>query len=85
MVKNALYLFDKMGKCSLLPSLRSCNLLSGLVRKGGSYAAILMFNQMVMMGIMFNMFNCTIIVNANCKNGRVDKALESPIVKRSAK
>ena len=44
LTKYALHVFDNMGKCSSLPSLRSCNcLLSNLVKNGEHHTAVLLY------------------------------------------
>ncbi|KAF6163146.1 hypothetical protein GIB67_025010 [Kingdonia uniflora] len=77
LTKKALFAFDNMGKLGCSSSLKSCNcLLSNLVRNGGSHVASYVYDQMVRVGIVPYVFTITIKVNANCKDGRVWRAME---------
>ncbi|KAK9165619.1 hypothetical protein Scep_000810 [Stephania cephalantha] len=58
LVKDALFVFDNMGKCGCVPSLRSCNaLLSRLVRGGEARTAVLVYDQMVGVGVSPDIFS----------------------------
>ncbi|KAB5526786.1 hypothetical protein DKX38_020633 [Salix brachista] len=77
MVKNALHVFDNMGKYCRKPSLRSCNsLLSNLAKRGESYTAILVYDQMRRLDIVPDVFTRAIMVNAYCKAGKLERAAE---------
>ncbi|KAK9271157.1 hypothetical protein L1049_026746 [Liquidambar formosana] len=77
MTKNALYVFDNMGKCGRVPSLRSCNsLLSNLVKNGECRTACQVYDQMIRVGFVPDVFTISIMVNAYCKDGRVGRAVE---------
>ncbi|XWS24316.1 hypothetical protein CRYUN_Cryun28dG0090800 [Craigia yunnanensis] len=77
LIKNALNVFDSLGKYGRVPSLRSCNcLLSNLVKNGESYTALLVYEQMIRIGIVLDVFTCSIIANAYCKEGRMERAVE---------
>ncbi|CAM8919008.1 unnamed protein product [Rhodiola kirilowii] len=77
MMKNALHVFDNMGKCGSVPSLRSCNsLLSNLVKNCQFREAGTVFEQMKRIGMVPDVFTISIVVNAFCKDGKVDRAVE---------
>lgn len=77
MLKNALHVFDNMGKYGCIPSLRSCNcLLSNLVKNGEGYVALLVYEQMMRVGIVPDVFTRSIVVNAYCKEKSMEKALD---------
>ncbi|KAJ6679249.1 MITOCHONDRIAL GROUP I INTRON SPLICING FACTOR CCM1 [Salix purpurea] len=77
MVKNALHVFDNMGKYGRKPSLRSCNsLLSNLAKRGESYTAVLVYDQMRRLDIVPDVFTRAIMVNVYCKAGKVERAVE---------
>ncbi|XP_052192572.1 putative pentatricopeptide repeat-containing protein At1g19290 [Diospyros lotus] len=77
LTKNALYVFDNMGKCGRVPSLQSCNsLLSSLVRNGELHSVFCVYDQMIRVGIVPDVYTCTIMVDAYCKDGRLGKANE---------
>ncbi|KAG2319707.1 hypothetical protein Bca52824_012920 [Brassica carinata] len=78
LVKEALHVFDNMGRgLGRVPSLLSCNsLLSCLVRKGENFVALHVYDQMVSLGVSPDVFTCSIVVNAYCRNGEVEKAME---------
>ncbi|GFZ02973.1 pentatricopeptide repeat (PPR) superfamily protein [Actinidia rufa] len=51
MPKNALYVFDNMGKCGRVPSLQSCNsLLNCLVKNGELHNVFCVYDQMIRVG-----------------------------------
>ncbi|KAJ4879509.1 putative pentatricopeptide repeat-containing protein [Raphanus sativus] len=79
LVKEALHVFDNMGGRGLgrVPSLLSCNsLLSCLVRKGESFVALRVYDQMRSLGVSPDVFTCSIVVNAYCREGEVERAME---------
>uniref|UniRef100_A0A7N1A1V8 Pentatricopeptide repeat-containing protein n=1 Tax=Kalanchoe fedtschenkoi TaxID=63787 RepID=A0A7N1A1V8_KALFE len=77
MMKSALHVFDNMGKCGSVPSLRSCNsLLSNLVKNGQFREALTVFEQMRRTGIAPDVFTISIVVNAYCKGGNMNRAVE---------
>ncbi|KAL6964782.1 hypothetical protein U1Q18_035838 [Sarracenia purpurea var. burkii] len=77
LTKDALYVFDNMGKSGRVPSLQSCNsLLNSLVKNGELHKVFSVYDQMIRVGIVPDVYTCTIIVDAYCKDGRVGKATE---------
>ncbi|KAJ0247793.1 putative pentatricopeptide repeat-containing protein [Hirschfeldia incana] len=75
LVKEALHVFDNMG--GRVPSLLSCNsLLSCLVKKGECFVALRVYDQMVSLGVSPDVFTCSIVVNAYCKSGEVERGVE---------
>ncbi|KAF6163553.1 hypothetical protein GIB67_002558 [Kingdonia uniflora] len=77
LTKKVLFTFINMGKLGCSPSLKLCNcLLSNLVRNGESHVASYVYDQMVRVGIVPDVFTITIKVNTYCKDGRVCRAME---------
>ncbi|KAG9440145.1 hypothetical protein H6P81_020310 [Aristolochia fimbriata] len=75
--KKALFVFDNMGKIGCNPSLRSCNcLLSCLVKSNESCTAFHVYDQMASVQILPDIYTYTIMVNAYCKESRVEKVFQ---------
>ncbi|MQL82224.1 hypothetical protein Taro_014695, partial [Colocasia esculenta] len=75
-VKEALFVLDNMGRYGCKPSLRSCNkLLSCLVKKDESYTAIHVYHQLMKADILPDVYTVSVMVNAYCKCGDVQKAM----------